>query len=164
VVQSEEREQFGRCLQLLVSCEAVLISRGCFLVLVHGFRVEVLDDEQIDRNASLVSMTGPLGILPEPLSQRLAEERRTYHAPGLLILLDIEILVELIDALLFQPLLGICELAVCASHVEFPGSEVSAALYQPRSFFMAVGDLQQRAIVMARLSVDTVWCPPPVFF
>jgi hypothetical protein len=34
-----------------------------FLVFADSFRVEVLDDEEVDRNASLVSVAGPLRVL-----------------------------------------------------------------------------------------------------
>lgn len=53
--------------------QAVLVGGSSFLVLGDGFAVEVFNDEEVDGNAALVSVAGPLGILRD--SQRDSRER-----------------------------------------------------------------------------------------
>ena len=63
VVQREQRQQFSWRLQFLVVGQSILVLLCLFLVFANGFRVEVLDVEEIDGNAAFVSAAGPLRIL-----------------------------------------------------------------------------------------------------
>lgn len=52
--------------------EAVLVFLGLFLIFGDGFAVEMFDDEEVDGDASLVAVAGPLRVLDVTISIALA--------------------------------------------------------------------------------------------
>lgn len=127
LIQREQAEQSRGNLGLLVAVRrAGGVDLG--LELGHPLAGEVLDLEQIDGDPTVISTTGPLGVLIRinKLDQlgyhhaapRSREKKMTNHQSRLLVGFQIYVVIQRINGIFLAPILGIRELLDCAGHVE----------------------------------------------
>ena len=80
-----------------------------FRVRVHSLTVQMRSLEDVQRDAALVSTPSPLRV----------------ESPCLLVLLDVYSLVELLQVVLFPPVLGVFELTIGILRYELPSAQIS---------------------------------------
>lgn len=106
--------------------KAVLVCLRLFLVFGDILAVKAFDVVDIDGDASLIAVAGPLRVLLRMFSsQRRTQcelEYCTHHETGALVKFDIKVVVEFNDALFLHPFLGVGELANGTSDVKLAGS------------------------------------------
>ena len=79
------------------------------VVRAHVLGVDMVDFVNVQRNAALVSSSGPLRI----------------HSPGVFVLLDIDRLVQSVQLILVSPILRVLELGERLLWDELPGPQIS---------------------------------------
>ena len=79
------------------------------VVRAHVLGVDMVDFVNVQRNAALVSSSGPLRI----------------HSPGVFVLFDIDRLVQSVQLVLIAPILRVLELGERLLWDELPGSQIS---------------------------------------
>lgn len=116
LVQGEQPEQFGRRVPVRLGMAGEGVGRR-LLVVGDGLGVEVLDLEQVERDAALVSPAGPLGVLyvfqSEPEPWDAVGPVYTHQFSRLFVGINIYRVVEHVEMVRLSPFFRVAELLVC---------------------------------------------------
>ena len=103
--------------------ERVFVDFSVFLIFLDVLPIEMLDDKNVNGDASSIAVAGPLRVL-DGLVEAAAMDREKYHLARPLVGFDIIMFIQLFHSLLLQPMLRVRELANSAVHVKLSSPKV----------------------------------------